>query len=410
MEVLIIIFSTLIILIILLIINLITYKKLIKNKKLFFISSFFIIAYYIICILIYNNNISNNYEYGILYGNILDNHFCDEYRYYIDSDILLNHLKNGEFTQWLNKTLPVYEFIDHEGHPGFGNYNIFVIFLTLIKLIGFTNPLEIISIKLIFYIPLVIVFYKLSKLYLTEKNSLISVILFSILPGYALTNSLLMRDNIIISLVLILLYYILSKKINWYIFIPSILLLLFLRAYLVATLIVSFIFCFNNVKKIISKLDIVYISIIIFSIIFFSKTNFYNEQMRIMQERFFSIFGNDFLYPIRVIFYAIIHILTDPVFTSFLKSGVIYLIIFSFGNIIGTIVSISFAIKYLYIIYNSKFNNYIYLLKYTFYFTSTTGIFVISKDGYIINRIALLWLPLFLIIILLPIKNTEEII
>ena len=92
MEVLAILFSTLITLTILLIINLAIYKKLIKNKKLFFISSFFIIAYYIISILIYNNNISNNYEYGILYGNILDNHFCDEYRYYIDSDILLNQI------------------------------------------------------------------------------------------------------------------------------------------------------------------------------------------------------------------------------------------------------------------------------------------------------------------------------
>ena len=410
MEVLAILFSTLITLTILLIINLAIYKKLIKNKKLFFISSFFIIAYYIIAILIYNNNISNNYEYGILYGNILDNHFCDEYRYYIDSDILLNHFKNGEFFQWLSKTLPVYEFIDPEGHPGFGNYNIFVFFLTIIKLLGFTNPLQIIVIKLIFYIPLAIVLYKLSRLYLTEKSSLISVILFSILPGYALTNSLLMRDNIIILLALILLYYILSQKINWYIFIPSIIILIFLRSYLVATLIVSFIFCFKNSKKIVSKLDIIYILVIIFSIIFFSKTNFHNEQMRIMQERFFSIFGNDFLYPIRVVFYTIIHIFTDIPLISFLTSGIIYLIIFAFGNIIGTIVSISFAIKYIYIIYSSKFNNYIYLLKYTFYFTSITGIFVISKDGYIINRIALLWLPLFIIILLLPTKGNKEII
>lgn len=403
-EVTIILFSTLVILAILLIINCFIYKKFILNKKLFVISSIFIITYYILSIIIYNNNILNNYEYGILYGDILNNHFCDEFRYYMDSDILLNHFKNGNFNQWFNRDLPVYEFVDPQGHPGFGNYNIFVIFLTLLKLIGFTNTLQLIIIKLIFYIPVPIILYKLSRIYLNEKFSLLTVIIFSLLPGYALTNSLLMRDNIIILLVLILLYYIFSKKFNLYILFPTILLLFFLRSYLVAILMVSYIFCFKNSKKLISKFDIYYILILILSIIFFSKTNFHNDQMRILQERFSEFFGSDFLFPIRVILNSIIHIFTDPPYISFLLSGISYLITFSLANIIGTIISLLFALKYIYLIISNKFINYIYLIKYTFYFTSITGILVISKDGYIINRIALLWLPLFIVIIFLPIS------
>ena len=42
-----------------------------------------------------------------------------------------------------------------------------------------------------------------------------SVGVFSLLPGYILCNSLLMRDNIVICLVSILIYYILAQKINY---------------------------------------------------------------------------------------------------------------------------------------------------------------------------------------------------
>lgn len=379
-----------------------------KNKNLFFISSAFIIIYFILAVIIYYNNISLNYESGILYGDILNNHFCDEYRYYADSDILLHHFKNGEFSQWINKTLPVYEFIDPQGHPGFGNYNIFVIFLTVLKLLGFTSPLQLITIKLIFYIPLAIILYKLSKLYLSENFSLLSVIIFSILPGYTLINSLLMRDNIIILLTIISIYYILSKNINWYILLPTLLLLFLLRSYLVAILIVSYIFCFKNTKKLISKLDIIYFLIIILSIVFFSKINFHNDQMRILQERFSDFFGNDFLFPFRVLTNAVIHIFTDPPYPAFLTSKIVYLVIFSLGNIVGTIISLAFIIKYIYLIVSNKLSNFIYLLKYVFYFTAITGILVISKDGYIINRIALLWIPLFVIILLIPIHTKKK--
>ena len=62
--------------------------------------------------------------------------------------ILLNHLKNGDFKAWLNKELPIYEFVDPEGHASYGNYNIFVILLTLLKAIGIKSTLDLILIKL----------------------------------------------------------------------------------------------------------------------------------------------------------------------------------------------------------------------------------------------------------------------
>ena len=43
---------------------------------------------------------------------------------------MLNHLRSGEITQWINKELPIYEFVDFSGHASYGNYNIFVILLT----------------------------------------------------------------------------------------------------------------------------------------------------------------------------------------------------------------------------------------------------------------------------------------
>ncbi len=404
-EAIIIIFSTLMILFTLLIFNYYLYKKIYNNKNLFLLSITFIIIYYLISILIYNNNIYNNYEYGILYGDILQNHFCDEYRYFVDSDILLNHFKSGDFSAWITKSLPSYEFIDPQGHPGFGNYNIFVIILAILKLIGFTNTLQIITLKLIVYIPTVIILYKLSKLYLSEKYSLLSVAIFSCLPGYVLTNTLLMRDNIIVLLSLILIYYIISNKINIYLFVPSIVLLFFFRSYLVAILIVSFAFCYKNSKKILSKFDIIYIIIILLSIQFFSTTNFNNEQMRILQERFALLFGSGIMSIIKVCINSVVHIIYDPPYISFLTSEIIYLSIFSLGNILGTVISFLSIIKYIYLIIINKYNNYIYLLKFTFYFTAITAILVLSKDGYIINRIALMWLPLFIIILLIPINN-----
>lgn len=395
-------FITILLFLSILSLNYYLYKRKYLTKSLYIISNIFLIVYFMLSILIYYNNISDGFEHGIIFGDILGNHFCDEYRYYMDSNILLNHLKNGDFFTWLTGNLPDYEYIDPNGHPGFGNYNIFVIILTFLKLLGITNTLSLITIKLALYIPTSIFIYKIAKMYLSDKLSLLAVIIFSLLPGYSLINSLLMRDSIIIILTLILTYYVLQKRYNIFVIIPIAILLLFFRSYMLPIIIMTTAFCYKNAKTILSKNDFLYLLFIILLIIFFSRFNFNTEQMRMLQERFADMFGNNIFSSFIVCIYTVIHIFYDPLLINFLTSGVLYIQIFSLGNIIANISSILFIPSYFYSIIKYKNERIIYLLKYTFYYSFITGILVLSKDGYIINRIALQWLPLYIIIILLP--------
>ena len=401
-----------IIIILLLLLNYFLYKRKSYSKSFFILSSIFLITYMLFSIIIYYNNLSNGFEHGILFGNVANNHFCDEYKYYIDSDILLNHLKNGEINAWLHKELPIYEFTDPNGHASYGNYNIFVIFLTLLKAIGIKSTLDLILIKLVVYIPTSIFLYKTSKLYLNEKLSLLSVGIFSILPGYILCNSLLMRDNIVICLISILIYYILSQKINYksliLILIVSMLLFEF-RSYSLLVIIACIIFTFKNNKRILSFIDIFYFIAIVATIYFFINFNFQENhsnslfslaQITYLQEIFTTHFGSGINMLINLFTQLIIHIIYDPPLLGFLNTGLIYLILYSIGNILGTILTITSCIAFIYFIIKIKDKKAIFLFKFTAYFTILTGLIVLSKDLFIINRLALLWLPLFIIILL----------
>ena len=405
------VFTPLVIIFILLL-NYYLYKKNSYSKNFFYLSSIFLIIYIITTILIYYNNLSNGFEHGILFGNVANNHFCDEYKYYMDSDILLNHLKNGEINAWLHKELPIYEFTDPNDHASYGNYNIFVIFLTLLKAIGIKSTLDLILIKLVVYIPTLIFLYKTSKLYLNEKLSLLSVGIFSILPGYILCNSLLMRDNIVICLISILIYYILSQKTNYksliLILIVSMLLFKF-RSYSLLVIIACIIFTFKNNKQILSFIDIFYFIAIVTTIYFFVNFNFQENhsnvlfslaQITYLQEIFTTHFGSGVNMLINLFTQLIIHIIYDPPLLGFLNTGLIYLILYCIGNILGTILTIASCIAFIYFIIKIKDKKSIFLFKFTAYFTILTGLIVLSKDLFIINRIALLWLPLFIIILL----------
>ena len=410
------IFTPLIIIFILLL-NYYLYKRNSYSKSFFLLSSSFLIIYTLFSIVIYYNNLSNGFEHGILFGNVANNHFCDEYKYYIDSDILLNHLKNGDISEWLHKELPVYEFVDPEGHASYGNYNIFVILLTFLKGIGIKSTLDLILIKLFVYIPTVIFLHKTSRLYLNEKLSLISVGIFSLLPGYILCNSLLMRDNIVICLVSILIYYILAQKINYKSIILILLvamLLLQFRSYLFLVLIACIIFTFKNNKRILSFIDIVYFIAIIATIYFFVNFNFQLQhsntffsffQITHLQDVFTAQFGTGPNMIINLFSQLIIHIIYDPPLLSFLTTGLLYLVLYSLGNILGTILTVICCLAFVYFVIKIKDKKAIFLFKFIAYFTVLTGLIVLAKDLFIINRIALLWLPLF-IIILLYVGNT----
>lgn len=413
------IFTPLVIILILLL-NYYLYKKNSYSKSFLYISSAFLIIYIITTILIYYNNLSNGFEHGILFGDVLNSHFCDEYKYYVDSDILLNHFRNGEITQWLNKELPVYEFIDFAGHASYGNYNIFVILLTILKAIGINSTLDLILIKLIIYIPTSIYLYKLSRIYLSEKLSLISLGLFSILPGYILCNSLLMRDNIIIAMIIIIFYYIFSKKLNYKSIILIVLLSLLLlefRSYLILVVIATLIFTFKNSKSIFRINDILYFAAIIGTIYFFvhfnfqlhhSNTFFSFFQITYLQEIFTTQFGTGISMLFKLFYQLVLHIIYDPPYLNFLGSGLIYLILYSFGNIIGTILTLICCVLFIYFIIKVKDSKLIYLFKFTAYFTILTGLIVLAKDLFIIHRITLMWLPLFIIILLYSINEIKN--
>ena len=403
---------TLLIIIFILLLNYYLYKRNSYSKSFFLLSSSFLIIYTLFSIVIYYNNLSNGFEHGILFGDVANNHFCDEYKYYIDSDILLNNLKNGNISAWLHKKLPLYEFVDPEGHASYGNYNIFVILLTFLKGIGIKSTLDLILIKLFVYIPTSIFLYKTSKLYLNEKLSLLSVGIFSILPGYILCNSLLMRDNIVICLISILIYYILSQKINYksliLIIIVSMLLFEF-RSYSLLVIIACIIFTFKNNKRILTFIDIFYFIAIVATIYFFVNFNFQENhsnalfslaQITYLQEIFTTHFGSGINMFINLFTQLIIHIIYDPPLLGFLNTGLIYLILYCIGNILGTILTIVSCIAFIYFIIKIKDKKAIFLFKFTAYFTILTGLIVLSKDLFIINRLALLWLPLFIIILL----------
>ena len=150
--------------------------RILNNTKLFKLTIVLSLLYFIITILIYKQNLIRGFENGILFGDVYGNYLSDEFRYFEDSKILYNHLINEGFMPLINKTLPAWEYIDPHGSPGFGNYNFFVILLALLRLIGFTTIVEFISFKLLFY-PITIFFlYKLFRIYLNEKTTLISLL------------------------------------------------------------------------------------------------------------------------------------------------------------------------------------------------------------------------------------------
>ena len=390
------------------------YRKNIINKNLFTITSIFIGIYSLITILIYYNNINSGFKYGILFGDVSGSYFCDEERYFFESALLSEHLKNGELLDLLKGSFPAYEYITGADIPGFGYKNIFVIFLALLRFVGINSVVDLILIKLIAYIPTSIYLYKLARIYLDEKKSLITVSIFSLLPGYILTNTILMRDNIILMLLIIILYYSLKKPLNYKKLLLFLLLIFPIRGYLPLILPVVLIFCYKNDKKIITIKDILYFLIIILTLLFFSNFKFNNGelmflgfndgQMSNLQIALKNLYGSGITCVINIFVQTFIHIVVVPIFPEFLKSGSLYLILFSLGNIVGTILTIVFAIKLLINIFVNKTNSLTYLFKFSIYFTLLCGLLVLCKDSFIINRVALMWLPLYIIILLLPIN------
>ena len=86
-----------------------------------------------------------------------------------------------------------------------------------------------------------------------------------------------MRDNIIIGMIVIIFYYIFSRKINYksiiLILLISLLLLEF-RSYLILVIIATLLFTFKNSKSLFKFNDLIYFMAIIGTIYFFVNFNF----------------------------------------------------------------------------------------------------------------------------------------
>ena len=105
---------------------------------------------------------------------------------------------------------------------------------------------------------------------------------------------------------------------------------------------------------------------------------------------------------IKLAFQTLLQLVFNPLFISFLSSGLVYLILTSLGNISGIIIAVCFGIMFVIVCLRKQNSAIRYLVKFTFYFTLLTALVLMAKDSYIINRLELMWTPLFLIIILLP--------
>ena len=173
-------------------------------------------------------------------------------------------------------------------------------------------------------------------------------------------------------------------------------------------LIACIIFTTKNTKRIISFLDIFYFIAIITTIYFFVNFNFQLQhsntffsffQITHLQDIFTTQFGNGPSMIINLFSQLVIHIIYDPPLLGFLTTGLVYLVLYSLGNILGTILTIICCLAFIYFVIKIKDKKALLLFKFTAYFTVLTGLIVLAKDLFIINRIALLWLPLFIIIL-----------
>ena len=188
-------------------------------------------------------------------------------------------------------------------------------------------------------------------------------------------------------------------------------LLLFFRSYLILILIAILVFTFKNTKNLISVLDIFYLVVIVGTIYFFTNYNFTVEQSNVffsfaqiqhLQENFINWYGVGAPMLIKLAFQTLLQLVFNPLFISFLSSGLVYLILTSLGNISGIIIAVCFGIMFVIVCLRKQNSAIRYLVKFTFYFTLLTALVLMAKDSYIINRLELMWTPLFLIIILLP--------
>ena len=153
----------------------------IKNQRFKIICIIIVAINILIMYLGYYQSIKMGYLNGLIRGNLGLFTYFDTSNYYIESSRLVDLWNNGGFKYWIHGNLD-------KGNMFYGYYNFFVIWNCILKIIFKCGLNTLILIKLQFSIINIFLLYQISKIYLNEKYSMISVLLFNIFPGYLLVN------------------------------------------------------------------------------------------------------------------------------------------------------------------------------------------------------------------------------
>lgn len=250
------------IILILLILNFILYKKFkFKNKLILYISIFIILINIILLFISHQQIINFGFNDGIIRGYIYKINYWDDYNYYYESEILKNYWLNGNISNWFKGITPPIIF--------YGYYNFYIILITLLKLIIGNNLISLILFKMQFTVINIYLVYYISSYFISEKYSIIPVLLTNLFPAYLQTNISLIRDNIILFYTLLVFYQINFKKVNKFSLIINIIIISWLRPYVgIPITILAYTYKYINSSSINFKKLIEYVFLIISFTIF----------------------------------------------------------------------------------------------------------------------------------------------
>lgn len=406
------IYTSLIVLAIILLLNYFIYKKYGYDKKLCFISIIFIIINFIFIYFIYYNNLSLGYEEGIVFGDKLGLLATDEYKYYMESEHLFHHLKySGGIGSYLRGEFATYPFkVDNKPY---GIYNEFVAILGFLKYFGITKVVDLILVKLIFTVINIYLVYSIARKFLSSKKAYFAVTLVNLAPAYVLVNATLVRDNIILTFILGLILLILKKEwnkqnISWAIFL-SIGLVIF-RVYTLAAIVFSLLFTFIKSDKVINKLDVIFIFSFIVGFFILDNFKMYSPHIEYLQFNLHEYFGSGIEGAVVFIYNTIKSIFVRGLFLNTLPTDSVYVMLTVLGAIYYMILTIIFIYKVIIILFINKNITEVWLCKFTIYFTFFNSIVLMLKDLMIPTRLVVMWYPLYIVIILLNVKNDKQII
>lgn len=179
------------------------FLRLRTGKKMMYIVSLLICLLLVVTYWQHSNAVNMGFENGIISGVIGQNLYTDTAFYYDEATQLSSDLATNPLLSYLKGELPQYGF--------YGPYNLYVLWNAILCLLFGKNVMVWVLIKLSFTIVSYYYVFLIGRYFLSEKFSLVAVILYGLYPGNILAAVTLMRDNIM-SLLIILFYYFIADR------------------------------------------------------------------------------------------------------------------------------------------------------------------------------------------------------